>query len=66
MSDNYSISIKDMPENMRPREKLIASGESNLSDTELLALIIGNGTVKLSALELAQQILTQHSSLRFL
>ncbi len=66
MSSDYSISIKDMPESMRPREKLIAGGENNLSETELLAIIIGNGTTKLSALELAQQILAQHSSLRFL
>jgi len=56
-----------LPENMRPREKLLRSGEATLSDTELLAILIREGTSGLSALELAQQILAEHGgSLRFL
>jgi len=52
---------------MRPREKLLRSGEATLSDTELLAILIREGTSGLSALELAQQILAEHGgSLRFL
>lgn len=63
MSEGY-LTMKDMPENMRPREKLIAGGEDNLNDTELLALIIGQGATKLSALELAQQMLAKYRNLR--
>ncbi|HQE22907.1 MAG TPA: DNA repair protein RadC [Syntrophomonadaceae bacterium] len=56
-----------LPENMRPREKLLRSGEATLSDAELLAILIREGTSGLSALELAQQILAEHGgSLRFL
>ncbi len=65
MSD-YHLAIKDMPENMRPRERLIAAGEHSLNETELLAIIIGNGTASLSALDLARLILAQHGSLRLL
>lgn len=64
--NGYSLAIKDMPESMRPRERLIAGGEHSLSDTELLAIIIGNGTAQVSALDLAQHILAQHGSLRYL
>ena len=49
--------IKSWAEDDRPREKMILKGRSVLSDAELLAIIIGSGTRKLSAVELAQQIL---------
>ena len=49
--------IKDLPEADRPREKLWARGPQALSDTELLAILIGSGTPKKSALELASEIL---------
>lgn len=49
--------IKCWAEDDRPREKMMLKGRSILSDAELLAIIIGSGTRKLSAVELAQQIL---------
>jgi len=63
----YHVAIKMLPENMRPREKLLRFGESTLSDAELLAILIRGGTSGLNALELAQQVLAAHDgSLRFL
>ena len=53
---NY-ISIKNWAADDRPREKLLAKGARQLSDTELLAILIGSGTRELSAVELARQIL---------
>lgn len=44
-------------EDDRPREKMILKGRSSLSDTELLAILIGSGTRNMSALEVAQKIL---------
>jgi len=41
----------------RPREKVMAKGVQNLSDTELLAILIGSGTRNMTAVELARQIL---------
>jgi len=35
--------IKDLPENERPREKLLEKGANYLSDEELLAVILGRG-----------------------
>lgn len=62
----YTTLIKDMPENMRPREKLLAQGESNLNEHELLAIILGQGTRDTSALELANQLLRTYKGLRHL
>lgn len=49
--------IKDLPEFDRPREKLWAKGPQALSDAELLAILIGSGTKRKSALELAKEVL---------
>ncbi|MGH7930198.1 MAG: UPF0758 domain-containing protein, partial [Candidatus Binatia bacterium] len=38
-----SYPIKDWPESDRPREKLLNKGASELSDTELLAIVLRNG-----------------------
>lgn len=56
-----------LPETMRPREKLLRSSESSLTDDELLAILIKEGTTGISALELARKILADHhGNLRFL
>lgn len=60
----YSVNIKDMPESMRPRERLMARGESDLNDTELLAIVLGMGTRNVSALDLATRLLVKYGSLR--
>lgn len=49
--------IVDLPINDRPYEKLELMGEENLTNSELLAIIIKNGTSKLNCLEIAQNIL---------
>jgi len=41
----------------RPREKLIAKGEAALSDAELLAVLLGSGTSRISVLDLSVKIL---------
>jgi DNA repair protein RadC len=52
--------IKNWAEDDRPREKLILKGPEALSDSELVCLLIGNGTHRQSAMDLARQVL-QHS-----
>jgi len=44
-------------EDDRPREKMALKGKSTLSDSELIAILIGSGNTKQSAVELSQQIL---------
>lgn len=49
--------IKNWAEDDRPREKLALKGRSALSDAELLAILLGSGSKKQSAVELAQELL---------
>ena len=51
------MKLKQIPESERPREKLIKYGKENLSDSELLALILKTGTKEENALEVAQNII---------
>lgn len=51
------MSIKELPEKERPRERLITYGVENLSNEELLAIIIKTGTKKYSAKEIALNII---------
>ena len=51
---------------MRPRERLRARGAQSLSDDELLALLIGSGTAKRSALVIANELLRKIGGLRAL
>jgi DNA repair protein RadC len=52
---NYSI--KQWAKDDRPREKLLMKGAESLSDSELLAILIGNGTRSKTAIDLAKEIL---------
>ncbi len=60
--------IKEWPEDERPREKLLRRGPAALSDAELLALIIRTGSAadKTSAVDQARQLLRGFGSLRAL
>lgn len=51
------MSIKFLAEDDRPREKFLLKGRSALSDSELLAIIMGSGSRSESAVELARRIL---------
>jgi DNA repair protein RadC len=62
----YHTTIKEWPEGERPREKLLKSGPQILSDAELLAILIGSGTDKITALDLAKRLLVEYESLTIL
>jgi DNA repair protein RadC len=51
------LSIKSLAEDDRPREKFLLKGKSAVSDSELLAIIMGSGNREESAVELARRIL---------
>ncbi|MDH4069752.1 MAG: DNA repair protein RadC [Ignavibacteria bacterium] len=57
-------SIRDLPPDDRPREKLLRLGPAGLTDAELLAATIRTGTGGLTALDLARSILKEHGSLQ--
>ncbi len=50
-------SIKSWSVDDRPREKLMSKGTDSLSDSELLAIILGSGNKTQSAVDLAREIL---------
>ncbi|MGW6426255.1 JAB domain-containing protein [Nocardia sp. NPDC055053] len=58
-----SVPIANLPVAQRPRERLLLLGPHALSDGELLALLLGQGTRGLSALELAAQLLCEYGGL---
>ncbi|SHM47903.1 RadC family protein [Chryseobacterium polytrichastri] len=51
------MSIKFLAEDDRPREKFLLKGKGSLSDSELLAIIMGSGSRNETAVELARKIL---------
>jgi len=56
--------IKSWPLEDRPREKLIKNGEQFLSNAELLAILLKNGTKGENALDLARKIIQKFQTLR--
>ncbi len=62
-SVEYRIRIKELPEDMRPRERLIREGPEVLTTVELLAVLLRTGTSSLSALDLATLLLKKNRGL---
>jgi len=56
--EHSSFSIKNWALDDRPREKLLQKGKTSLSDAELIAILIGSGNSKDSAVELSKKILS--------
>jgi DNA repair protein RadC len=57
------MSIKDLPEDARPREKLLARGPAALSDAELIALLLRTGLPGTGVLALAGRLLCEFRGL---
>ena len=51
------MSLKDLPPDARPREKLLARGAAALSDVELLALLLRTGIAGKGVFQLAHELL---------
>lgn len=64
MSGDRSLTMKDIPLNERPRERFKNHGPTALSHSELLAILIRNGTKQYSARQLADLLLSENGSLR--
>jgi len=56
----YVIRIRDLPTEDKPREKMLASGPSNLTHAELMAILLGFGTRKEEVMAMAHRILHEY------
>ena len=63
IEDSQPMNIKSWSPEDRPREKLLSKGTSALSDAELIAILLGSGTAKHSAVDVAKRVLAhaEHS-----
>lgn len=59
----YRIRMKELPQDMRPRERLLREGPEALTTTELLAVLLRTGTNTMSALDLAGVLLAKRGGL---
>lgn len=59
-----NIKIKDIPINDRPRERLIMVGPTNISNEELIAILLKTGTIDSSAKTVAMNILKEVGDIR--
>src|ERR1051325_3360691 len=56
----YILKVRDLPEEDRPREKLIKYGPETLSVMELLAIVLNAGTKKEGVLEMSNRLLKEY------
>jgi len=56
----YTLKVRDLPDEERPREKLVAAGPGALTVNELLAAILVTGTVNEDVLSMSNRILKEY------
>lgn len=59
--NEYKICIREMPEDERPRERLIKYGPEALSNSELLAIILRTGSQKENVINMCSRIFSEYS-----
>ena len=64
MNKDSSFTVRDLPRQERPRERLQKFGPEALSAQELLALVIGRGIPKKSVMSIAQELLVKFGNVR--
>jgi DNA repair protein RadC len=60
----YPYKITRWPKNERPRERLLQHGPQHLTEAELLGILIGKGTRKKTAIDIARELLDRYESLQ--
>jgi len=66
MIEEKKLTVKDLPIDDRPREKLLLRGAHNLSDAELVAILLRTGKKGKSVLEIAREIISSEGNLAML
>jgi DNA repair protein RadC len=60
LDDEYVLRVKDLPDDERPREKLLDAGPQGLTQAELVAVLWGVGTRKEEVLAMAKRTLQEY------
>lgn len=66
MSENRKLTVKELPLDDRPREKLLLRGPQSLSDAELVAILLRTGKKGKSVLEIARELINSEGNLAML
>ena len=66
MSENRKLTVKELPIDDRPREKLLLRGPQSLSDAELVAILLRTGKKGKSVLEIARELISSEGNLAML
>lgn len=56
----YVLTIRDLPDTERPREKMLAHGPALLSPSELLCVVLGHGTVKEDVKTMTERVVREY------
>jgi DNA repair protein RadC len=55
--------IKELPPELRPRERLLSEGPGALSSAELLGILFSIGTKEKTTVELASEVISENGDL---
>lgn len=58
----YVLKIRDLPDENKPREKMLAHGANALSLPELLSVVLNTGTKKEGVIEMSQKIVREYGN----
>jgi len=64
MTMTETMMLREVPEDERPRERMLRQGAPSMSNAELLAILLRTGTRRESAVTLAQRLLLETGGLR--
>lgn len=59
MNENFYLTLKEWSDEDKPREKMLAKGKKELSNAELLAILLRSGMTGKSAVDMAMEVLQQ-------
>lgn len=62
----FTLKMKEVPKEERPRERMLKYGEAQLSNQELLAILLATGTRNESAMGLANRVIMHFEGLKYL